>query len=131
MHSQLSRRSVVAAVGSVLISGCLSSSFTSASGSCEKGTVRIRTQEDSNFESQDSSVEPLSFDELPEPEQQLLHMAIQDGEYVECYPGPDSFQSFVDRAHEHLEQQQEPTLHLRYHGDVYQLSVYVLDEGVP
>jgi len=64
--------------------------------------------------------------ELPEGETDIVRTAIRDDEYVECYPGSDELQSFVDHVESNKGEQFE-----QYNGSPpeYLNSVYVNEDG--
>ena len=75
---------------------------------------------------------PIQSENLPDEERALLRSAVNHGRYIECYPGSEPLQSFVDRAKDHVDRQgDDPTIYGIFEGQWYEISVCVLDEAIP
>lgn len=133
MDADRSRRSVVSVVGlAVAFSpGCLSA----VTPGCDEGTVSV-SAERTTFEGVDSErINPLVFGDLPESEQEIVLTAIEDDEYLRCFPGPNAFGSLQDRAQEHVDEQGRmggtDDIYLVRDGQYYRLQIRSLDQTVP
>jgi len=69
---------------------------------CDTGTVSVSAEQTSGKTATSEQLNPLVFGDLPEQEQEIVRTAINDGEYLRCFPGPSAFDTLRDRAREHV-----------------------------
>lgn len=108
------------------VTGTVSESSTD---DCDR-TIEIHIEE--TMAQTNDDLVPIRGENLPDEERALLRSAVNQGRYIECYPGSEPLQSFVDRAKDHVDRQgDDPTVYGIFEDQWYEISVYVLDEEIP
>jgi hypothetical protein len=80
-----------------------------------------------------NSLDPIAFGELPDSEQEIVHTAIEEGEYRKCPAAdpqiPDPLISFANRAAAHRGEDGHGPAYLNYDGSYYALGVSIEDQS--
>lgn len=136
----MDRRELLAKTGAVAgmaaLAGCSLTPFD-----CRPAhEITIDPSEASLTESRRENLSIIALNELPSEEREIAREAIRNDEYVECYPGSEALQSFVERVENRIAEQFESyegtppeylnAVYVREGDAYYALSVTVEDEVI-
>lgn len=129
----LSRRTLLCG-GSVLLgaglSGCLGSNPFGCD-SMHSAVVRAKRVELSAAER--DAIDPITFGELPDAEQEFVRTAVEEGEYRKCPAAdpyiPEPLTSFADRVERRSAETDAGAVYLQYEETYYALGVTIEDQS--
>ncbi|MFC6990675.1 hypothetical protein ACFQH3_02065 [Haladaptatus sp. GCM10025707] len=84
-----------------------------------------------DYDTYSGPANPIEFDTLTEEEQRIARTTVNEGEYEVCHSSSDAMQRLIDRAYEHVEQQEDDSSVYFHYNELYEIGIYVLDEKIP